>query len=98
MFMYRLIILDVNSPREEIQQADMDDEEVFQMDDGNDNPNKMKHSVAYALDLSLDKVMNYFVMESYNIETAELIWEKAKGKYKFSLKNKFFHMRYLFFV
>lgn len=87
----KLIILDVNSPREEIQQADMDDEEVFQMDDGNDNPNKMKHSVAYALDLSLDKVMNYFVMESYNIETAELIWEKAKDLYQ-DMLNIFNHI------
>lgn len=79
----KLIVLDVNAPREEIVTAENDcDVDMFEMDEDyiQDNDNKMKHLVANTLDICMDKLLNYFILECHDIQTGQLSWDKAKGR------------------
>lgn len=74
----------------------MEEDGVFSLDDDTKSikvaSDKIKHPVAHTLDVCLDKVFNYFIVESHDIETGQLDWEKIKRKYhlnfKFALFNK----------
>lgn len=77
----KLIVLDVNAPREEIVTAENDcDVVMFEMDEDYVHDNKMKHLVAHTLDICMDKLLNYFILECHDVQTGQLSWEKAKGR------------------
>lgn len=43
---------------------------------------KMKHSVAQSLDVCLDRIFNYMLVECYDAETGMLNWERSKSLYQ----------------
>lgn len=87
-----MILLDVNAPRTEIEDAEDDenddklddDENIFEMDhDGDENTIKdMKHPVAHSLDICLNRLFLYMHNECHNAsDTGQdwiFEWEKAK--------------------
>lgn len=79
----KLIILDVNAPREEIESAEEDGVDVFEMDVEEDDSisNRLKHTVAHTLDICMDKVLNYLILECHDLQKGEIDWEKTKNMY-----------------
>ncbi|CAH1185721.1 unnamed protein product [Phyllotreta striolata] len=85
----KLIIMDVNAPREEIEKYLNADEEMFLMDEETKSIKSSttaftqvnRHALAHTLDVCLDKIFNYFVSECHDSQTKEIIWEKAKNLY-----------------
>lgn len=86
----RLIVLDVNAPREEIVAAEenCDVDNMFPMDDDDfdaeeedNNAKRMKHGVAHTLDVCMDKVLNYLILECHDLQTGQFDWEKTKSLY-----------------
>ncbi|KAK9679926.1 RNA polymerase I specific transcription initiation factor RRN3 [Popillia japonica] len=83
----KLVVLDVNAPKEEIERAegnDMYDDAVFKMDvDGSDeSKSRLTHPVGHTLDVCMDKLLNYIIMECHNTDTGEVDWNKTKGLYQ----------------
>lgn len=82
----KLVILDVNAPREEILKS-MDDDEMFLMED---DARTIKttttvvnsHAIAHTLDVCLDKIYNYMIAECHNSDTGELLWKQTKAMYQ----------------
>ncbi|KAJ8945039.1 hypothetical protein NQ318_019034 [Aromia moschata] len=84
----KLVILDVNAPKEEIEKFINDDEEIFPMDDTKSTKTCTtsftvvnRHAVAHTLDVCLDKMFNHFVSECHDKETGDLNWENTKRLY-----------------
>ncbi|XP_018329477.1 RNA polymerase I-specific transcription initiation factor RRN3 [Agrilus planipennis] len=85
----RLVLLDVHSPREEIEKHEQDmglEDCIFNFDDDKsvyqqNLENKVKHPLAHTLDICMDKMFNFCYIEVYNTDTGELNWEKLKGLY-----------------
>lgn len=82
---FRLVILDVNAPRELIEKSEEEeDEEMFTMDES--TVDKLKDPVAHTLDVIMDKLINYIIMECHNMETGDINWEKTKVLYQHMIK------------
>ncbi|KAK4875405.1 hypothetical protein RN001_011827 [Aquatica leii] len=76
----KLVLLDVNAPKEEIERLENEMEvDVFEVED-KFNCDTMKHPVAHILDISLLKIFNHFLVLTQ--ESGELNWEKAKKLYQ----------------
>lgn len=81
----KLIVLDVNAPREDIDAAEYDSEvDMFAMDEEHEvtDGNRMRHQVAHTLDVCMDKLLNFFILECHDLSTGQLSWEKTKGEYR----------------
>ncbi|KAF2881222.1 hypothetical protein ILUMI_24946 [Ignelater luminosus] len=86
----KLVLLDVNAPKEDIENAEndieMEEDGIFPLDDDIKSTkavsDKVKHPIAHTLDVCLDKVFNYCIVESHDIETGQLNWEKTKRLYQ----------------
>lgn len=78
----KLVLLDSNASRETIQSTEEEGEELFSMDGDTiiNNGNMRKHE-ANALDLCLDKLFKYYLMECHDWEKGALDWDKAKNLY-----------------
>lgn len=70
----RLLALDVNSPRSELNE-DAEDTEVFTLEDAN----SMKHPIGHSLDLSLDLMFRYMYSHCHN--NNGLCWQRTKALY-----------------
>lgn len=59
----------------------MYDDAVFKMDvDGSDeSKSRLTHPVGHTLDVCMDKLLNYIIMECHNTDTGEVDWNKTKG-------------------
>ncbi|CAH1953839.1 unnamed protein product [Acanthoscelides obtectus] len=90
LILSKLVILDVNAPREEIQKF-AEDEDIFSMDDTK-SVKSLKSSttaftqvnrlvVADTLDICLDKLFNYIIDECHDSSSGEVDWEKLKKLY-----------------
>lgn len=85
---FRLILLDVNAPRDEILAAENDqDEDIFSMEvdkaqQKTTDLNETKHPIAHTLDICLDKILNFFIAECYDSQTGELNWLRTKNLYQ----------------
>lgn len=84
LILSKLIVLDVNASRDEIEAAENQcDVDMFEMDEDyteGDNTDRMKHGVAHTLDVCMDKLLNYFILECHDLQTGQLSWEKAKSE------------------
>ncbi|GLV34158.1 Tif-IA [Carabus blaptoides fortunei] len=85
----RLILLDVNAPKEEILRAQEGqlDEEMFSMDDVKSvksfvDSDNMRHPLAHTLDVCLDKILNFIIAECHDLTTGQLNWDKTKSLYQ----------------
>ncbi|CAG9773105.1 unnamed protein product [Ceutorhynchus assimilis] len=84
----KLIIMDVNAPKEEIQKQKGNEEEIFQMDEDSKSVTTSKTafteinrtSLGHTLDICMDLMLNYIIGECNN-ENGELDWEKTKILY-----------------
>lgn len=80
--------MDVNAPREEITEEQIADDDIFQMDDCKSvkssvvDSDKMKHLVAHTLDVCLERLFNFIVIECHDLDTGTLNWEKSKKLYQ----------------
>ncbi|XP_036321905.1 RNA polymerase I-specific transcription initiation factor RRN3 [Rhagoletis pomonella] len=73
----KLVMLDVNAPRSEIEETDCEDEEleeendkeIFEMDDcaKDEDMLPMKHPIAHTLDICMEKVYNFLDSRSPNL-------------------------------
>nr|CAI5841702.1 unnamed protein product [Callosobruchus analis] len=90
LILSKLVILDVNAPREEIQKF-AEDEDIFPMDDTK-SVKSLKSSttaftqvnrlvVADTLDICLDKLFKYIIDECHDSASGELDWDKLKKLY-----------------
>lgn len=80
---FRLIVLDVNAPREEIEyaEADTEMEEMFQMDEEVwNNSGTMKHPIGHTLDVCMHRMFEYVINECHDPNTNEFLWENTKSK------------------
>ncbi|XP_074030312.1 RNA polymerase I-specific transcription initiation factor RRN3 homolog Tif-IA [Leptinotarsa decemlineata] len=85
----KLIIMDVNAPREEIEKFLNADEEMFSMDDDAKSVKTSttaftqvdRHALSHALDICLEKVFNYFKSKCYDSNSGEPNWEQTKKLY-----------------
>ncbi|XP_050300204.1 RNA polymerase I-specific transcription initiation factor RRN3 [Anthonomus grandis grandis] len=85
----KLIIMDVNAPKEDILKPLEEDEDIFQMDDCDSKSVKTVHtgftevnraSLGVALDVCMNKIFEFIVKEC-NGENGELSWENIKSIY-----------------
>lgn len=80
---FRLIVLDVNAPREEIEyvENDMDMEGVFAMDedDLSGNYETTRHPVGHTLDVCMERMFEYVITECHDPNTNEFLWENTKS-------------------
>lgn len=84
-------MLDANAPKEKISQDNNSEEDLlFAMDDCksvksfktvSSNCDGMKHEIAHTLDVCLDRIFNFMVIECHDLETGTLNWEKTKSLY-----------------
>lgn len=73
------MILDVNAPREVIEEAEeVEPDTMFNMDE-TIVADKLKHPVAHTLDVLMDKITNYIIMECHDVKTGAINWENTKG-------------------
>lgn len=96
----RLTILDVNAPKAAIEELeeeneleiDMDDQDVFAMDDSESHedhmaikprsPHRMKHPVANTLDIIMERLFQYMHTECHELKDPTLLnWERTKKLY-----------------
>ncbi|KAG5889235.1 hypothetical protein JTB14_006371 [Gonioctena quinquepunctata] len=85
----KLIIMDVNAPREEIEKFLNCDDEMFTLDDDARSVKTSttaftqvnRHVVADTLDVCLDKLFNYFITECHDGNSGEVDWERTKKLY-----------------
>ncbi|CAG9821895.1 unnamed protein product [Phaedon cochleariae] len=85
----KLVIMDVNAPREEIERYLNAEEEMFSVDDDVRSVKTSttaftqvnRHSLAHTLDICLDKMFNYAISECHDANTGEVDWEKTKTLY-----------------
>lgn len=78
----KLIILDVNAPREDIEAAE-NDVDMFEMDeDVEEGRDRMKHPIAHTLDVCMDKILNYFILECHDLQSGQISWDKTKELYQ----------------
>lgn len=78
-----MVVLDANTPREVIT-AEQTDDDIFTMDDCksiNTVTNKMKNVPAHTLDVCLDRIFNFIIVECHDLDTGQLNWEKTKKLY-----------------
>lgn len=78
-----MVILDVNAPREEIEKAE-DAEAIFDMEGVSSE--EVKDPVAHTLDVLMDKMINYVIMECHDMETGDVNWENTKSLYQDMIK------------
>lgn len=80
-------MFDVNASREKIVAAEENcDVDMFLMDEdlegeASNASDRMKDVLAHTLDVCMDKVFNYLILECHNLQTGQLDWEKAKSLY-----------------
>lgn len=79
-----MVILDVNAPKEEIKKvetADICEEPLFKMevDEASDETSRV-HPIGHTLDVCMDKLFNYVIMECHNTDSGEVDWDKTKRK------------------
>uniref|UniRef100_W8ASN5 RNA polymerase I-specific transcription initiation factor RRN3 n=1 Tax=Ceratitis capitata TaxID=7213 RepID=W8ASN5_CERCA len=86
LLMQKLVILDVNAPRSEIEETEGDDDEeleeenedaeIFEMDDckkaEEDDLLPMKHVIAHTLDVCMEKMLNFLDAKNPNILNASV--------------------------
>lgn len=87
----RLVLLDVNAPKEEIERSEQEedmDETMFELEDcektvkfADQSPNENKHPIAHTLDVCMDKLLNHFITECHDVSTGQLLWEKTRDLY-----------------
>lgn len=79
----RLIILDVNAPREEIEHAENDEdmEEMFAMDEevAWSGSGTTKHPIGHTLDVCMQRMFEYVIGECHDPNTNEFLWENTKS-------------------
>ncbi|XP_018574446.1 RNA polymerase I-specific transcription initiation factor RRN3 [Anoplophora glabripennis] len=86
----KLIILDVNAPKEEIEKFINADDEMFLMDDDSKSVKTSttsftvvnRHTVAHTLDMCLNMLFNYITSECHNSKDGQLRWDKTKSLYQ----------------
>ncbi|KAK9873181.1 hypothetical protein WA026_021414 [Henosepilachna vigintioctopunctata] len=83
----KLVLMDVNVPKEFIQQAYAgDEEEMFPMDDTRTIKSTTSlvsnNVIVDTLDICLDRLFSYLINECHNSKTQELDWDKTKEIYK----------------
>ncbi|KAL3270008.1 hypothetical protein HHI36_009065 [Cryptolaemus montrouzieri] len=81
----KLVIMDVNAPREVIQEAysKVDDEEIFSMDDTKSIASTTSSNVIVeTLDTCMIKMLNYISQHCYNAKTQELEWGRTEVLYR----------------
>ncbi|XP_022920873.1 RNA polymerase I-specific transcription initiation factor RRN3 [Onthophagus taurus] len=80
----KLVILDVNAPKDEIEKAKCDfiaDNSAIQMG-GEDFEDKIHHTIGHTLDVCIDRIFNYFVSECEDRRNGNLDWDKLKLLYR----------------
>ncbi|XP_053958304.1 RNA polymerase I-specific transcription initiation factor RRN3 [Anastrepha ludens] len=80
LVLQKLVLLDVNAPRSEIEETDYDDEEleenenaeIFEMDDcpKDDDVQPMKHPIAHTIDICMEKMFNFLNTKNPNLLNA----------------------------
>lgn len=77
------MVLDANAPKERIYE-DNNDEDVFTMDDCKSvkSDSRTKNLVAHTLDVCLDRIFNFIVVECHDLDTGVLNWDKTKSIYQ----------------
>ncbi|XP_057658400.1 RNA polymerase I-specific transcription initiation factor RRN3 isoform X2 [Diorhabda carinulata] len=83
----KLIIMDVNAPKEDIEKYLNSEEDIFAMDEDSKSVKTTttgftkvnRHELAHTLDICLDKIFNHLISECYDCEG--LHWEKTKKLY-----------------
>lgn len=85
-----MIALDVNAPRDQIEQYEYNQEEVFNMEEEEFDESRLKHPVAHTLDVCMDKMFNYFITECHDMSTGQLVWENTKSTCFIDIFLKFF--------
>lgn len=81
----RLVDLDANAPKEKIYEDSNNDEDVFTMDDCKSVKSesfRTKNLVAHTLDICLDRIFNFIIVECHNLDTGQLNWDKTKSIYQ----------------
>lgn len=99
------MILDVNAPKEQIEKAEEEDENIFEMEE--ESACKVKDPVAHTLDVLMDKMINYVIMECHDMESGDINWENTKTLYQDMIKvfdqvilptYNTHHVQYIMFV
>lgn len=85
----RLILIDVNAPREFIEKVYEDEEDLFTMDDTKsvktvctENGQNANSVLINTLDVSLNRFFNYMLTECLDPQNGELNWDKTKDFYR----------------
>uniref|UniRef100_A0A1Y1MD29 RNA polymerase I-specific transcription initiation factor RRN3 n=2 Tax=Photinus pyralis TaxID=7054 RepID=A0A1Y1MD29_PHOPY len=79
----KLVLLDVNAPREDIERKENEvEDDLFKFDDASQQTScdKMKHNIAHTLDICLYKIFNQIMMISH--ESGEFNWDQTKSLYQ----------------
>lgn len=79
----KLVLLDANAPREEVESKENEIENnLFEFDDASIKVNcdKMKHEIAHTLDVCLCKIFHHIMMITH--ESGQFNWDQTKSLYQ----------------